>query len=93
MSLMKEISDFISSVGFPIVISLLMIYQQEKMSESYVDIVNSLKELISDNTKSINLLISRAKENDAKMLEVMQGGIDENKQETNTTVPSNGQGK
>ena len=90
---MKEISDFISSVGFPIVISLLMIYQQEKMSESYVDIVNSLKELISDNTKSINLLISRAKENDAKMLEVMQGGIDENKQETNTTVSSNGQGK
>lgn len=93
MSIMKEISDFISSVGFPIVISLLMIYQQEKMSESYVDIVNSLKELISDNTKSINLLISRAKENDAKMMELMQGGIDENKQETNTTVPSDGQGK
>lgn len=90
---MKEVSDFISTVGFPIVISLLMIYQQEKMSESYVDIVNSLKELISDNTKSINLLISRAKENDAKMLQVMQGGIDENKQETSTTVPSNGQGK
>lgn len=93
MSLMKEISDFISSVGFPIVISLLMIYQQQKMSESYVDIVNSLKELISDNTKSINLLLSRAKENDEKMMELMQGGIDENKQETNTTVPSDGQGK
>lgn len=93
MSVMKEISDFISSVGFPIVISLLMIYQQEKMSESYVDIVNSLKELISDNTKSINLLISRAKENDAKMLQIMQGGIDENKQETSATLPSNQQGK
>ena len=93
MSVMKEISDFISSVGFPIVISLLMIYQQQKMSESYVDIVNSLKELISDNTKSINLLLSRAKENDEKMLELMQGDIDENKQETNTTVPSDGQGK
>lgn len=90
---MKEISDFISSVGFPIVVCLLMIYQQQKMSESYIDIVNSLKELISDNTKSINLLISRAKENDAKMLQVMQGGIDENKQETNTTVSSNEQGK
>lgn len=90
---MKDISDFISSVGFPIVISLLMIYQQQKMSESYIDIVNSLKELISDNTKSINLLISRAKENDAKMLQVMQGGINENKQETSATVPSNEQGK
>lgn len=90
---MKEISDFISSVGFPIVVCLLMIYQQQKMSESYIDIVNSLKELISDNTKSINLLISRAKENDAKMLQLMQGGNDENKQETSTTVPSNEQGK
>ena len=90
---MKDISDFISSVGFPIVVSMLMIYQQQKMSESYIDIVNSLKELISDNTKSINLLISRAKENDAKMMQVMQGGINENKQETSSTVPSDEQGK
>lgn len=87
---MKEISDFISSVGFPIVISLLMIYQQEKMSESYVDIVNSLKELISDNTKSINLLISRAKENDEKMLEIMGGkNSNEDKQEISQSVSNN----
>lgn len=90
---MKDISDFISSVGFPIVVSMLMIYQQQKMSESYIDIVNSLKELISDNTKSINLLISRAKENDAKIMQVMQGGNDENKQETSTIIPSDQQGK
>lgn len=87
---MKEISDFISSVGFPIVVSLLMIYQQQKVSDSYIEIVNSLKELISDNTKSINLLISRAKENDEKMLTIM-GGVnkDENKQETSQPVPDN----
>lgn len=91
--MMKEISDFISSVGFPIVVCLLMIYQQQKMSESYIDIVNSLKELISDNTKSINLLLSKTKENDAKMLQVMQGGINENKQETSTTVSGNEQSK
>ena len=88
---MKEISDFISSVGFPIVISLLMIYQQQKMSDSYIQIVDSLKELISDNTKSINLLISRAKENDEKMLTIMQGGNsnNEDKQETSQSVPVN----
>lgn len=86
---MKEISDFISSVGFPIVISLLMIYQQQKMSDSYIQIVDSLKELISDNTKSINLLISRAKENDDKMLAIMQGGNNEDKQEINKPVPDN----
>lgn len=89
---MKEISDFISSVGFPIVVCLLMIYQQEKMSSSYIDIVNSLKELVADNTKSINLLISRAKENDEKiMMYWKQAGdkLDENKQETSETVPDN----
>lgn len=86
---MKEISDFISSVGFPIVISLLMIYQQQKMSDSYIQIVESLKELVSDNTKSINLLISRAKENDEKMLAIMQGGINEDKQEISKPVSDN----
>ena len=87
---MKEISDLISQVGFPIVVSLLMMYQQEKMSASYIDIVQSLKELISDNTKSINLLISRAKENDEKMLAIMRGdNTDENKQETSQPVPDN----
>lgn len=91
---MKEISDLISSVGFPIVVALLMIWQQEKMSESYIDIVNSLKELISDNTKSINLLISRAKENDEKMLELMRNrgvNIDQTNQEITNTVQSDRQ--
>lgn len=71
---MKELSDFISSVGFPIVVCLLMIYQQQKMSDSYIMIVNSLKELVSDNTKAINLLI-----NDIK---IAKGG---NKNENNQT--------
>lgn len=101
---MKEISDFISSVGFPIVVCLLMIYQQEKMSGSYIDIVNSLKELVADNTKSINLLISRAKENDEKIMmywkqqtgnkldeNKQQTGVklDENREETSETLPDN----
>ena len=87
---MKEISDFISSVGFPIVVCLLMIYQQQKLSQSYIDIVQSLKELISDNTKSINLLIGRAQENDEKMIAIMGGANkDENKQETSQPVSDN----
>ena len=90
---MKEVSDFISSVGFPIVVCLLMIYQQEKLSSSYIDIVNSLKELISDNTKSINLLISRAKENDEKIMlywkQQTGGKLDENQQETSETLSNN----
>ena len=90
---MKEVSDFISTVGFPIVVCLLMIYQQEKMSQSYIDIVQSLKELISDNTKAISLLINRAKENDNKLVDLynknMAGVSNEDKQETSTTIPDN----
>ena len=90
---MKEVSDFISTVGFPIVVCLLMIYQQEKMSQSYIDIVQSLKELISDNTKAISLLINKAKENDNKLVDLynknMVGGTNENQQETGTTISNN----
>ena len=90
---MKEVSDFISTVGFPIVVSLLMIYQQEKISQSYIDIVQSLKELISDNTKAISLLINRAKENDNKLVDLynknMAGVNNEDKQETSPTVSNN----
>ena len=90
---MKEVSDFISTVGFPIVVCLLMIYQQEKMSQSYIDIVQSLKELISDNTKAISLLINRAKENDNKLVDLynknMAGVNNENKQEASPTVSDN----
>lgn len=90
---MKEVSDFISTVGFPIVVCLLMIYQQEKMSQSYIDIVQSLKELISDNTKAISLLINRAKENDQKLVDFYNknmGGVNnENQQETSPTVSNN----
>ena len=90
---MKEVSDFISTVGFPIVVCLLMIYQQEKMSQSYIDIVQSLKELISDNTKAISLLINRAKENDQKLVDFYNknmGGVNnEDKQETSSTISNN----
>ena len=92
----KDISDFISSVGFPIVVCLLMIYQQQKMSDSYIEIVESLKELINDNTKAISLLINRAKENDTKLMNLYNKSIqegetktDENQQATSKTVSDN----
>lgn len=90
---MKDISDFISSVGFPIVVCLLMIYQQQKMSDSYIEIVESLKELINDNTKAISLLINRAKENDDKLMSIYNttkdGVNSEDKQTTSPTIPDN----
>lgn len=89
---MKDVSDFISSVGFPIVVCLLMIYQQQKMSDSYIEIVESLKELINDNTKAISTFINNAKENNKQMLNLYSstnGVSNENKQETSATLPVN----
>lgn len=74
---MSDVSNFISSVGFPIVVCLLMIYQQQKMSDSYIQIVNSLKELISDNTKAINLLIKGALSDETK--QVIKQDVSDNK--------------
>lgn len=70
-----------------------MIYQQQKMSDSYIEIVESLKELINDNTKAISLLINRAKENDDKLMSIYNSTKDgvnsEDKQTTSPTVPDN----
>lgn len=54
----KEISDFVSQVGFPIVITLLLLYQQEKTTDAFIKIVDSLKELINDNTQAIQATIN-----------------------------------
>lgn len=74
---MNDVSNFISSVGFPIVVCLLMIYQQQKMSDSYIQIVDSLKELISDNTKAINLLIKGAMTDENR--QVIKQDVSDNK--------------
>ena len=84
---MKEISDFISTVGFPIVVCLLMIYQQQKMSDSYITIVESLKELVSDNTKAINILIE-----DIKKTKGVNSN-NENKETSSVTVSTDRQGE
>ena len=58
-----------------------------------MDIVESLKELISDNTKAISLLINRAKENDNKLVDLynknMAGVNNEDKQETSANISDN----
>lgn len=54
-----------------------MIYQQQKMSDSYIEIVDSLKELISDNTKAINLLIKGAMADETR--QVTKQDVSDNK--------------
>lgn len=64
------------------------------MSDSYIEIVESLKELINDNTKAISLLINRAKENDTKLMTIYSNSVkdgvnSEDKQTTSPTVSDN----
>ena len=54
---METIANFITSVGFPIVVALMMMDQNKKSSESYTKLYHELKETIDNNTKIINELI------------------------------------
>lgn len=54
---MDTVANFITSVGFPIVVALMMIDQNKKSSESYTKLYHELKETIDNNTRIIDQLI------------------------------------
>ena len=54
---METITNFITSVGFPIVVALMMTDQNKKSSESYTKLYHELKETIDNNSRIINQLI------------------------------------
>ena len=64
---MKEISDFISNVGFPIFISLLMMYQNQNFNKMYEETVNHFSQKIESNTEILSKVwneLSTKKEGD-----------------------------
>ena len=61
---MKDISDFISTVGFPIVVSVAMFYQNNVLSQSYQNITQELSTKIESNTLAITRLIERLDKDD-----------------------------
>ena len=62
--IVKELSDFISSVGFPIVVSVAMFYQNNVLSNSYQNITQELTTKIESNTIAITRLIERLDKDD-----------------------------
>ncbi len=54
---MDTIANFITSVGFPIVVALMMLDQNRKSTESYTKLYHELKETIDNNSRIINQLI------------------------------------
>jgi len=47
---LKEISDFISNVGFPIFIALLMMYQNQNFNKMYQETVEKFGDKLESNT-------------------------------------------
>lgn len=56
---MNEIMTAVSSVGFPIVMCVIIFYYMEKESESHKDEVNGLKEVLTDLKISITQLTDK----------------------------------
>lgn len=61
---MSELSNFISSVGFPIVVSIAMFYQNNVLSVNYQKITEQLQQKIESNTEIITRLIEKLDQDD-----------------------------
>ena len=55
----KDIGDLISQVGFPIVVTLLLLYQQMKTSDSYYQLIEQVKNLVENNTKVLDMIVEK----------------------------------
>lgn len=50
---MKDISDLIASLGYPIVMSLILLYMMYVNEKSYDETVEGLRKTIEENTKTL----------------------------------------
>lgn len=55
----QELSDFISTVGFPIVVSVAMFYQNNVLSNNYQKLTQQLQQKIEANTEIITQLVEK----------------------------------
>lgn len=57
--IMEDLSKFISTVGFPIVVSIAMFYQNNTLSTNYQQITKGLQDKIEANTLVMQQLINK----------------------------------
>ena len=58
----SSILDIISNLGFPIAVSVALFYQMNKTNETYIGLLRDFQSVISNNTKSIDLLNATVQE-------------------------------
>ena len=61
---MQDLSDFISTVGFPIVVAVAMFYQNNVLSTSYQKLTQQLQDKIENNTEILTRLIEKLDQDD-----------------------------
>ena len=59
----KDIGDMVSQIGFPAVVTFLLLYQQMKTSDSYYELIQQVKNLVENNTKVLDELLEKHNEN------------------------------
>ena len=62
----KDISDMISQVGFPVVVTLLLLYQQMKTNQGYYELIEQVKQLVENNTNVLNSIVAKNNEQASK---------------------------
>lgn len=62
----KEISDMISQVGFPVVVTMLLLYQQMKTNEGYYELIKQVEQLVENNTRVLNTIMERHNDQTSK---------------------------
>lgn len=61
---MNELNNFISTVGFPIVVSVAMFYQNNILSSNYQKSTEQLETKLDDNTQVLTRLLDKLGEDD-----------------------------
>lgn len=78
---MQDITNIISNVGFPIVITLIMFYFIENITEKYLSSLNSNLNQLEESIKDLTIIVNRIEEN----------FNNENQKETSATISDNKQ--
>lgn len=56
---MQDLTDFISTVGFPIVVSVAMYYQNNILSTNYQKLTQTLQDRIEHNTEVLSRVLEQ----------------------------------
>lgn len=74
--MMSDLSTFISTLGFPIVVAIAMFYQNNALSSSYQQMTKELQSKIEANTLIMQRLIDKLDQDDLLNNSSVKGGSD-----------------